>query len=373
MGPITLRLVDRTRTVTDWKCPRARFWGYEFKGRGIVKSGTSLPLFTGIILHDALAAIAIMTQADKPVPIDDIADAAFTQLRSNLIESAGANPDANDLDFANEQAALTEGIIRGFYKHVWPQLMAKFTILHVETEMEYALHNDGQVEFVFMTKPDLIVEDHEGNVVYLEYKSTSSKQDKWIASWETAVQLHSSIMATESTIGIRPAYVQIVGMYKGYESYGKQSSPFCYAYKRSGNPPFTTDQVEYAYKAGFRRYPTWELKGGVKEWVASMPYNILTNQFPMTAPIFVNEHLVEAFFRQRAIREQEIARTMSTMSSENELDLMDATFPQHFDQCVPSFGWSCEYKRLCHSVVDNPLDSGFELRIPHHERELEGL
>lgn len=368
MGKL-IRLVDRTRTVTDWKCPRARYWGYEYMGRGIVKSGTSLALFMGIIVHDAMAAIATYTKAGEPVPIDVIADAARIEMRTNILDAAKGLIELGTLDYANEQAALTEGMIRGFYKHVWPRLMAKFKIIHVETEMEYTLAKSDDVEFVFMTKPDLIVEDEGGELVYLEYKSTSSKKDKWIQSWDTAVQLHSSIMATEATIGRRPAYVQIVGLYKGYESYGKQSSPFCYAYKKAGNPPFTVDQVQYEYKAGFRRFATWELPGGTKAWIDSMPEAVLANQYPMTAPIMVNEDLVASFFAQRLWRERDI---VDSMGFDGTYDL-DETFPQKFDQCVPSFGWDCEYKKLCHGMVKDPLQEGYEPRTPHHARELESL
>jgi hypothetical protein len=244
------------------------------------------------------------------------------------------------------------------------------TIVACEHEMEYNLDSDGQ--FVFMAKPDLIVENHEGDLVYLEYKTTSNKKEGWINSWETAVQLHSSIMATEQTLGRRPAYVQIIGLYKGYESYGKQSSPFCYAYKKNGNPPFSQDQIAYEYKAGFRRYPIWELPGGVKSWVESMPENVLADQFPRTTPVFVNEDLVNAFFRQRLSREKDIDAAMNTyLGDHNQEEILNRYFPQHFDQCQPGFGKPCVYKRLCHGNMQDPLSEGYIFRTPHHERETE--
>ena len=365
-----IRLVDRTRTVADWKCPRSRYLGYEYLGRGIVKSGTTLQLFTGIVVHDAMAAIATFTVNGKPVPIDDIANAAFNQIKDNILESCGGVDLGDQKEFAWEQGTLTEGMIRGFYRHMWPKLMDMYpTIVAIEQEMEFNLNDTT----VFMAKPDLIVEDREGNLIYLEYKTTSSKKENWVNSWDTAVQLHSSIRATEQTLGIAPTAVQIIGLYKGYESYGKQGSPFCYAYKKNGNPPFSQDQVQYEFKAGFKRYPTWELPGGVKAWIEGMPDNVLADQFPLTAPIFVNDDLVDAFFRQRSARELEIAKSVSTMSSENELDILDTTFPQHFDQCVPSFGWSCPFKKICHGEVKNPLEEGYELRTPHHAREVDSL
>lgn len=366
-----IRLIDRTRTVSDWKCPRLRYWNYEYQGRGISKSSTSLPLFMGITIHDSLAAIAMYVKDGSPVPIDNLADLASRQMVENLLSPfEGKHVPQDAREFAREQAALVEGLIRGFYLHLWPKLMLNASIVAIEQEMEYSLNevvDDDGTEYVFMTKPDLVIEK-EGELVYIEYKSTSSKKPEWVNSWDTAVQLHSSVKATEATLGRPVGSVQIVGLYKGYESYGKQSSPFCYAYKKLGNPPFTQDQTLYEYKAGFRRYATWELPGGVKAWVEGMPENVLANQFPLTAPIYVNDDLVNAFFRQRLAREIEIADSGGQhWPLEHTLDRV---FPQHFDQCVPSFGWKCDYVKLCHGNVEDPLLEGFELRTPHHDQEV---
>lgn len=387
--PKMIRLIDRTRTVTDWKCERARYWGYEYKGRGIMKAGLSIELFLGIVVHDALAAIGTLHLNDKTIPIDDIANAAYNQVYDQLIEKNEGLIQSEAIEWAKEQGSLTEGMIRGYYKHVWPRLLGMYPeVICVEQEMTYPLtegvcktcNDEGQVgdqvcptcdgdikqQFTFMTKPDLIMADHNEELVYIEYKTTSSKKDNWVKSWETAVQLHSSIKATEFSLGKLPSAVQIVGLYKGYESYGKQSSPFCYAYKKPGNPPFSDEQVQYEYKPGFKRYPTWELEGGVKQWVEDMPETILANQFPLTAPIMVNEDLIDSFFRQRLIREKQIA------SFDNDSQL-DELFPQRFDQCQPYFGWACQYKKICHGFVQVPEEEGYTLREPHHDLEREQL
>lgn len=366
-----IRLIDRTRTVTDWKCARARYWGYEYNGRGVVKNSMSLALDEGILIHDALAAIAHLTLNDKEVNIDEIADTARKDLFDRLIEAAGPVIQPEAFNYANEQASLIEGLIRAFYKFMWPKLLAMYPIIvTAEQEMEYPLAQDDDGTFIFMTKPDLIMESLDGELVYIEYKSTSSKKNEWINSWETAVQLHSSVKATEYSLGRLPSGVQIVGLYKGYQSYGKQSSPFCYAYKKSGNPPFTQDQISYEYKSGFKRYPTWELEGGLKKWVNDMPDEVLANQFPLTPLIYVNEDLVASFFRQRLLREKEITAVAGQTLDQ---DTLDRVFPQKFDQCQPSFGWNCQYKKLCHGHVDDPLQEGFIEREPHHDLEREQL
>lgn len=367
-----IRLFDRSRTVTDWKCPRSRFLGYETGGRGLAPETGSLALATGIVIHDALAAIATFQRDDGKVDIDMLANLANTEMLRILTPENLM--DERQVTFAHEQAALTEGLLRGFYKHVWPLLLAQYpTIVAIEKEVEYHLDPEGQ--YVFMSKPDLLMEDYNGEIVYIEYKSTSSKKEGWINSWDTAVQLHSSIKAVGQTLGKTPAYVQIVGLYKGYEAYGKQSSPMCYAYMKKGNPPFTTDQIAYEYKAGFKRYPTWELEGGVKKWIDDMPSEILANQFPMTAPIMVNEDLVDAFFKQTLAREKEILAGLDALSHTDDAAqreaIMNNVFPQKFDQCQPGWGWPCDFRKICHGRVDDPLTHGFTLREPHHKREMD--
>lgn len=621
------RLYDRSRTVTDWVCPRKRYWNYEFAGKGIVPNTTALELFLGTTVHDGLAAIA------HGVAIDDIAAAAWKETYNGIMEWDSQSSSEDATQFALEQAALVEGLLRGFRRHVWPQLMAEYpTIMAIEKEMQFN-HNG----LTFMSKPDLVLEGPDGPV-YVEYKTTSSKKDSWINSWNTAVQLHSTMRAIRETLNVEPVGVVVQGLYKGYEclspetpiltadlrwvavgnlqigeriagfeaeptktrggrnkkrqwaealvthtgrqvlpsyklvledgtdfvcsenhlwltcrdnagtgsatwtatkdlssgcylikvadmwkqeedygagylaaafdgegnisqhetktgywlshlaftqkanemlktvktflreygfsygenerrgaekiggiyihgqaqllsflgsirpkrllpkfsfdklggmtvlgkplairsleflgdrevvtlgtstetlvakgiathnSYGKQSSPFCYAYRRAGNPPFTKDEISYEYRAGFKRFPIWELPGGVAEWVARMPDEVLRDQFPRTPLIFINEALVDAFFAQRTTREMEIAMAMEMIKdaqTENDAEavqqLLDTAFPQRFDQCIPTFGRPCIYRNLCFNRVADPLAQGYTFREPHHAPEMETI
>lgn len=362
-----LILYDRSRVTTDWTCPRKRWWQYEFDGKGIVPNTTSLPLFMGTTLHDGLAVIATMQRDSGIVDIDLIANTAREQMLKSLL--AGAH-DQDDINFAHEQAALVEGLLRGFYRHAWPRLMAEYPIiLHIEREMTF--NHDG---LTFMAKPDLVVSDAEGNIWYIEYKSTSSKKEGWVNSWATAVQLHSTCSAIEQTSGEAPLGVVVQGLYKGYESYGRQNSPMCYAFQRLGSPPFSQNEIRYDYKPGFKRAPVWEMPGGVAGWVKAMPDDILGDQFPQTPPIFINDTLVKAFFQQRAGREQEIVmanQMIAAADPEAQAFLLNAAYQQKFDQCHPYFGSPCSYLKLCHGSGADPISQGFIYRTPHHEAELE--
>lgn len=360
-----LRLYSKSSVGVDQTCKRKLYFNYELLG-GIQAKTTSLELFIGIALHDGLAAIA------EGVDIDAIGQTAFAQVYKPLVEAA-TNPETGeiqpeDVEYAKEQATLVEGLLRGFYKHIWPRLMLEYKVYLIEKPMVY-LHDD----LGMMVKADLVLQSlADGTLWYLEYKSTSSKREEWVKSWETNVQLHSSIYAIEQSEGIEVTGVIVQGLYKGYESYGKLSSPMCYAYKKAGNPPFTQSQVAYKYIAGWRRTPTWDLEGGVKAWVEGMPDEVLADQFPQTPPIFVNKDLIDAFFRQQALRQHQIVDATSFLKDgidnpEQNQQILDSTFPQNFEACTPSWGrFDCQYKLLCHGGVEDPLMHGYVPRDTAH-------
>src|SRR3990167_2272226 len=114
-----------------------RWWQYEFDGKGIVPATSNEAPYLGSAIHDALSAIASFHQLGSDrVDIDVIVEAAWKQVFDAFMESAGE--DYNGYILANEQAALVEGMIRGFYRHVWPSLIAEFpTIVLIESEMTY--------------------------------------------------------------------------------------------------------------------------------------------------------------------------------------------------------------------------------------------
>lgn len=371
MADKVIWLTDRSRTVLDWACPRKRFHNYHSGGRGVVPAHTPLELMLGTCLHDGLAAIATQHRAGGEVDIDTISTVASGVVLETLMTAAGG--DESQFNFAREQSTLVEGLLRGFYLRAWPSLMAQYpTIISIEEEMTYSL-SEG---ITFMSRPDLVLADRDGNWFYIEYKSTSSKNEEWVNQWQTAVQVHSTIRAIEHTLGTAPSAVIVQGLYKGYRSYEKQNSPLCYAYYRQGTPPFSYPEWQYAYKSGFKRVPVWEMEGGVKAWVEGMPEVVLGDQFPQTPPIYIKDRLVEDFFQQRLIREVEIKEAMKVVENpeipeEMRKQFLDAFFGQRFDQCNPGWGKPCGYRQLCFGSGGNPLDQGWVPRQSHHQLEME--
>lgn len=371
---------SRPRAETDWRCPRDRYWTYEYEGKGLESDEESVQMFLGTSIHDGTAAIALMTRDTGSADIDLIANTARQQVSETLLSNTAGTAQKVE-EFAGEQSALVEGLLRGFYRWVWPRMLVRYPkIVAIETDVslrhdEYGNPNPAG-NWEFLAKPDLILQtEDESEIVYWEYKSTSSKKDKWINSWKRAVQVHATMGAINATLGIDLTSTIVQGFYKGYESYGKLSSPMCYAYHRWGNPPFTQTETVYEYKNGYRRTPTWLLEGGVKKWVDEMPDQVLTEQFPEVPPIFPNPDHIRTFLSQRATREYEIRMSREllldpALDAASKTVILNNVFPQHYNACEPAWGFDCPRLHLCFGdgVPNDPT-----YRKPHHKREVELL
>ncbi len=355
-----VRLYDRSRVTTDWRCRRRRYYNYEHNGIGIVSGTAAYELYFGTLIHDAMAAIATQHQSGS-VDIDAIASAGRDQLVAAL-----DGPNAGD--YPREQGALAEGIIRGFYRYAWPKLLDLYPkIIVIEQEV---LTEGG-----FMVKPDLILQGASGELVYVEYKTTGNKSDKWIDSWKWNPQLHSYMSAIKEALGIDIAAALIVGMYKGYENkWGQRITPFCYAHARAAEPPFFEEELLYTYKAGYKRTPAWELPGGSKQWMEGMPQDVLEDQFLFVPPILLREDLAGNFFRQAEIRENEITQGLKFLkmaeTPEDKQGILDAWFPQNAEGCRPSFGGHCPYASICLDGGSPDDEQKWQPREPHHSSEV---
>lgn len=357
-----IQLHSKSSYSVDAKCPRSYWLAYEEFGTGLSAPTKGLEFHLGTALHDGLALIALRTKNGEPVEIDEIATTAYTQVSTPIIGEGNSD---EAIFLGKEQGTLVEGLLRGFYKHVWPKLMANYTIEAIELPVLYRHHGKAM-----MTKGDLILKSLGGQLTYLEYKSTSSKKEEWVQSWPYAIQLHTTMAALQQSHNMEIETAIVQGLYKGFAMKGSQTSIFCYAYKKSGNPPFTRDTLAYEWKPGTRKVPVWELEGGTKKWVETMPEEILADQFPQTPPIFYNEDMAMAHFSQQACRLDDIAtakREIDYGTLDHKKAVLDRYFRQNFDSCVPSFGRPCPYVPICHgNAGDDPLTHGFTPRTTEH-------
>ena len=132
---------SRTAAESDWECQRKRFYTNVYEG-GIVKDNLTVDLFIGTVLHDGLAAIATAHRDTGKVDISTIAGISRKLVFDTIYEyHAQAYTDEklpeNSTEYlhAQEQSTLVEALLRGFYKHQWPALIAEYNII-VASEKE---------------------------------------------------------------------------------------------------------------------------------------------------------------------------------------------------------------------------------------------
>lgn len=374
----TLIFHSRPKASADWKCPRSRYYLYDYEG-GIQKDNLSLEQFIGTTLHDGVAAIATQYKDTGTVDIDHIAPALRDHVIQTLTEHWGDEHGTLTPEqqlTVREQSVLVEGLLRGFHAHQWPTLIRTYPrVVTIEQETIYPHDENGTFSkkgpFVFPSKPDLVLAGDDG-CVYVEIKSTGTKKLEWINSWSTAVQVHATTKGIEFTLN-QPVLGTIVqGLYKGSLMFGKFSSDVVYGYARPSNPPFTNLQTSYEYRPGMRKFPVWDIPGGVKTWVENMPPALISEQFPQTPLIFPDQELIEAFFRQRAHREMAVLRAKEELAEYTNPDeqqlIMDIVFPQFLDKCTPASWEECPFKRICWNptVRENPLAHGYIQRNQDH-------
>lgn len=131
---------DRSRTIEFQRCPRARYWGYEYRGRGVAPIRLSIPLAVGTYVHVGLGAMLSDVRDERPVDVDEAVRMALAGY-DDLIQRRGLNVEANaEMQFTyQEQRALIEAMIRAYAIRRLPLLLEEFEVLEVEREDEFEL------------------------------------------------------------------------------------------------------------------------------------------------------------------------------------------------------------------------------------------
>jgi len=156
-------LTDRTRTVEYQRCPRARFWHFEYAGRGIVPVKISLPLTVGICTHSGLACLLNGLTVETAV-------GTTLALFEELTLGQGLEVEGNTvLEYAYaEQKALLEALIRGYHARHLPRLLKQYRVVDVEREETHPLVGD----LFWMSRADALLQDR-------------NTEDLEVLSWKT--------------------------------------------------------------------------------------------------------------------------------------------------------------------------------------------
>lgn len=334
-------VTHRTGIVTDQECGMKRWWLLEEGGAGIVPVKAPSYFQQGIDIHEDLACLA--RGQDLESILDDLGEIM---------------PDPLD-QVKMEVWSRRVGWITAFAKFIWPVLMADFEVVWAEKELalEY-----GQL-WVANTADLLLRHRKEGWLLLIDYKTVGLLGKGWMAHWRYAIQVHINIRAVEHELNERVRYGQIIGLSKGREDGGKLRHPYTWAYVRN-------DQWSTQYHPAAELRPIWDHPAGPAGWAESLGPEVASSVFPFSAPIPLDNRLLDILLAVRLRREREVMRWRQKCQTDPIMRAM--IFEPRFERCMPTMGEPCGYLEACHNAEINsdPIGSGlFVKRESHHELE----
>lgn len=401
-APLTLWLTDRSRFKTGTsRCPRQRYLGYHFgpTGYGITTRADSLPLATGIYVHQGIEAFGqilvhndrLPTLEETRVIIEQIASAYVGRVESRGF--LGILGSEHTLETITEQRILIAGLLWALRIKLLPWLHSQYRLLSCELERPHFLSctcGAGPLDLaqhvarecqgkVLMIRNDILAQRRGATTLaYFEAKTTGWESSAWADQWESDPQLGLGTLDVARVYGAEVTELYIIGLNKGPrrkdkddpDGRRKQLSSLCYGYRRPGNPPLVSDdwlpsyewvdeagQVKRASRA-HRRAGIWEIEQGdwptwlayhgqdpllspEEFWVRNLPASVLDKVCFVLGPMNRQDHQIASV---RTAMEAEEGRWQAILWDLYERQQTQGwatpEFQHRLDQLVPQ-SWNC--------------------------------
>lgn len=285
--PLNLWLTDRTRSKTGLgRCQRKRYLSAHFgpTGYGITSRSESMPLATGIAVHEGIAGFSEILITDDRLPALPEVREIVKRSQQEYLAKVGARGFSGILkgpitdETIREQTALISGLIWAVRLKFLPWFHQTYKLISAERErlhflsctcgagpLDTAEHmRRGCQGIALMIRTDILAARRGASTLaYFEAKTTGWESDAWAEQWETDPQLALGTLDTDKEYGAEVTELYIIGIGKGarkkdrYEEADpnnplsgmrRQQSPLCYGYCRPGNPPLATEDWLPSYE-----------------------------------------------------------------------------------------------------------------------------
>lgn len=403
-APLTLWLTDRSRyKLGTGRCAGARYLGYHFgpTGYGITTKADSLPLATGLYVHQGLETFGAILKEQDQLPDQDDTRAIIANVRKAYearVEERGFRGilgGEQTEETIKEQSVLISGLLWALRLKFLPWLHQTYKVLSVEQERLHFLDCTcgagplgaeqhiarGCQGKVLMLRTDLLAQRRGASTLaYFECKTTGWESDAWAEQWESDPQLGLGTLDVAQQYGAEVSELYIVGLNKGPrrrdkdDAMGrrKQVSALCYGYRRPGNPPLVAEdwlptyewldqdgQVKRASRAHRRAgvweiaegdWPTWQAYQGNGDagltaeefWVRMLPASVLDKVCFLLGPMNRQDHQIASM---RASLAGEETKWQGILWELYELQARgvgwaSAEFQAAWDRLVPR-SWQC--------------------------------
>lgn len=360
----------------------------------------AIPLVTGIYVHEGLAKALAGVSANEAAGAAKASYMAEVGSRGLSVEEG-----TDEASVIEEQAAHVEALVLAWSRVRLPIWKADYEVVAVEQEDRVALSDD----VVLAVRQDAIVRRRaDGRMFVVNFKTTSSADERWMHQWETDMQLMTELLAAEQRYGGPFGGVIIEGLVKGArvgvdqwlkEVRGDDAkdkiasyidrSRLLYGYKCDADPPLTPQQYQWegTTRKGWYKFRTWKenfLKdtsnnvylGGTASdavdhslayWINWLPEEVVEQCFAVVPPIMRDASRIESCVRQIVSMEKnvEIGVAAATMGESVCAEMLDEFFPQNGHSCIyPS---RCAMHDMCWSVgISDDPSSLYRPRVDHH-------
>ncbi len=384
-------LTDRSRYTTGLQhCMMARYLNYHAGdyGYGWSPAALSVPLSTGIYVHEALAGV--LTNGEPRLKINEAVE-RYTKAVTKL----GYSTDETSTFTIKEQAHLIEALCWGWVRLMLPMVLENFEILDVEREELKELTNVTQ-----MSKPDFIARDkRSGKVEIHDFKTTGSMSPNWRKSFRNSVQMSIGAGVVSERLGEEVINFRIHGLAKGgrrkftrHDNETEEARNFshlCYVQYNAPEPPMQP-RPEYLCKGyWYDKTPVWELDfpdkpagiSNAEHWANTIPLEDLVKMYEMVGPYPCDPYMEKQYYIGMEAEEQRWINRLwelpldADWPSDKFQDAITNIFARSY-QCESYFGEQCPYKRLClrRPGWEDPVGSGYyKHRRPHHADEIEQM
>jgi hypothetical protein len=400
---------SRSATECYFDCPYKRYLRYHYLGYGITPILRNVPLTTGSAVHTGVEIIlkaikkGLFTEGGDNSRVTEFAVGKAALAYRDIVGEAGfkLNEGFDDGGYLyQEQLALTEGLVRAYAIIEAPYIIREYNILSVEKDIPLQLA--PYLDLDYPARADAILQHKVDSRIYVySLKTTKMWNERTQNSYRIDLQGVTELAAVrqllhntkfESMLGGVAYCFLVKGNFAQRENGAWETdSPLIRGWRYA-----TPTGMEYAhsfwfpnpYNAsgkgrlgnGWSPFKVWsDYEGGVKAWVGDIANGVIQPDVPnpliecvrSPLPSYRDDNDLDRTLSEILGIERRVMIGVQEIGKATNRGLKKDAITTYFPRNRRSCWWptQCEFIPVCHSGVTKPLESGYQLRTPHHEAE----
>lgn len=345
-----MKEISRSAIETFLSCRRKGYLQYLYRGTGF--TGPKAPeLVIGLVVHRGLEFLFRS--------LGDL-DSALGEASKEFTEQMVGTTITADW---REAADLAYALVIGWHRARWTPFNEEFEVISIEEGVRVLLAPN----ITLPARADLVVRQRStGRVFVINWKTAGDKKD-FSLKWDEEVQAWTEVLAIQDHLGEEVSGCIFEGLYKGGISTaaankGRSNSPLVRGFRDSKGT------VSWESETG-RDWKRFAPSGrALREWIISLPLEVVQAQFMTSPPIFKDDEIVREWLEQ-------VVRFVTDSQRLLEPDVPERDRLAFFMQSFGHFRCSrCYFKPVCFKQfsIEEMVEMGRLVeRVDHHPSEEE--